>query len=74
VFHSLPDLITALEKYLALHNQAPKPFVWTAQAKDIPAKVTRARKKLHHSNVMLIKLHCTGELAKALGEKARVTA
>ena len=47
VFHSLPDLITALEKYLALHNQAPKPFVWTAQAKDILAKVTRARKKLH---------------------------
>jgi hypothetical protein len=47
VSHSLPDLITAVEKYLTLHNQAPKPFVWTAQAKDIPAKVTRARKKLH---------------------------
>jgi transposase len=47
VFHSLPELITALEKYLVQHNKGPKPFIWTAQAKDILAKVARARKKLH---------------------------
>ena len=30
VFHSLVDLQAAINRYLAEHNQAPKPFVWTA--------------------------------------------
>ena len=47
VFHSLPELITELEKYLLQHNKEPKPYIWTAQAKDILAKVTRARAKLN---------------------------
>ncbi len=46
VFRSLPELIAALEKYLGQHNKEPKPFIWTATAKDILSKVTRARKKL----------------------------
>ena len=46
VFRSLPELIAALEKYLAQHNKEPKSFIWTAAAKDILSKVTRARKKL----------------------------
>ena len=46
VFRSLPELIAALEKYLAHHNKEPKPFIWTANAKDVLSKVTRARKKL----------------------------
>ena len=47
VFHSLPELIAALEKYLLQHNKEPKPSIWTAQAKDILTKVTRARAKLN---------------------------
>jgi transposase len=46
VFHSLPELVSALEKYLAEHNNEPKPYIWTAKATDILAKVARARKKL----------------------------
>jgi transposase/transcriptional regulator with XRE-family HTH domain len=46
VFHSVPELVTALEKYIAQHNKEPKPFIWTAKATDILAKVARARKKL----------------------------
>ena len=46
VFRSLPELVAALEKYLSHHNKEPKPFIWTANAKDILSKVTRARKKL----------------------------
>jgi transposase/transcriptional regulator with XRE-family HTH domain len=46
VFHSLPELVAALAKYVAEHNKAPKPFVWTARANDILAKVTRARRKV----------------------------
>jgi hypothetical protein len=47
VFHSLPELIAALEKYLPQHNKEPKPSIWTDQAKDILAKVTCARAKLN---------------------------
>ena len=32
VFHSVPDLITAIEEYLAANNADPEPFVWTATA------------------------------------------
>jgi len=46
VFHSVEELVTALEKYLTLHNQAPSPFIWTAKATDILMKVKRARQKL----------------------------
>jgi transposase len=43
VFHSVPDLIAAIEAYLAAHNENPKPFMWTATAEDILAKVARGR-------------------------------
>ena len=39
VFHSVPDLITAIEEYLKATNDNPKPFVWTATAEAILAKV-----------------------------------
>jgi transposase len=47
VFHNVPDLIAKIEEHLAHHNREPKPFIWTATATDILAKVTRARAKLH---------------------------
>ena len=43
VFHSVPDLIAAIEAYLTAHNNDPNPFVWTATAEDILAKVARGR-------------------------------
>jgi transposase len=46
VFHSVDDLIAAIEDYLRLHNADPIPFVWTATAEQILAKVARARTKL----------------------------
>jgi transposase len=46
VFRSVPELIAAIKEYIALHNQNPKPFVWTAKANDILAKVIRANRKL----------------------------
>ena len=41
VFHSVPDLITAIEAYLDAHDSGPKPFVWTATADEVLAKVAR---------------------------------
>ena len=46
VFRSVPDLITAIESYIESHNESPKPFIWTAQAKDILQKVIRANRRL----------------------------
>jgi transposase len=48
VFKSVPDLIAAIEEYLRVHNDDPKPFVWTATADDILAKVRRGRVTLTH--------------------------
>lgn len=45
-FGSVQELIQAIESYLAASNQNPKPFIWTAKACDIMAKVSRARRKL----------------------------
>lgn len=46
VFHSVNDLITAIEEYLRVHNEDPVPFVWTATAEEILDKVRRARATL----------------------------
>jgi transposase len=43
VFHSVPDLITAIETYLEATNTNPQPFVWTATADQILEKVRRGR-------------------------------
>lgn len=46
VFRSVPELIKAIEAYIAEHNQNPKPFIWTAKANDILQKVIRANRRL----------------------------
>jgi transposase len=43
IFHSVNDLVTAIEGYLKVNNDNPKPFVWTATAEQILAKVARGR-------------------------------
>jgi len=47
VFHSVPELITAIDSYIADHNQHPKPFIRTAKASDILEKVKRSQAVLH---------------------------
>jgi hypothetical protein len=46
VFHSVDELIAAIEQYIELHNREPKPFIWTASASDILEKVKRGRETL----------------------------
>jgi transposase len=46
-FASVDDLIGAIIEYINAHNENPKPFIWTASATDILAKVKRARKALN---------------------------
>ncbi len=43
IFHNVPDLIDAIQTYLAAHNQNPEPFQWTATSDQILDKVRRGR-------------------------------
>lgn len=45
-FRSVPELIKAIEDYIAHHNDFPTTFTWTAKVEDILSKVARARKVL----------------------------
>ena len=46
VFTSVPDLVAAIDEYVAHHNTNPKPFIWTKSARDILQKVIRANARL----------------------------
>jgi len=48
VFQDLEQLIMAIGNYIDVHNQNPKPFIWTAKANDILEKVTRAKTALNN--------------------------
>ena len=43
VFASVPELIEAIEEYMRIHNDDPKPFVWTASVQSILDKVNRCK-------------------------------
>jgi len=46
VFTSVPELVSAIDGYIAHHNTKPKPFIWTKSATDILQKVIRANSRL----------------------------
>ena len=46
VFTSVPELVQAIDEYVAHHNINPKPFIWTKSARDILQKVIRANRRL----------------------------
>ena len=48
VFRDVIELVEAIDSYIDQHNVKPKPFIWTAKAKDILEKVKRARKTLNN--------------------------
>ncbi len=45
VFRSVEQLVATIERYIEHANDDPKPFVWTASAASIMAKL-----KMHHPN------------------------
>ncbi|WP_276289607.1 IS630 family transposase [Cupriavidus basilensis] len=46
VFTSVPELVDAINEYIAHHNTNPEPFIWTKSARDILQKVIRANRRL----------------------------
>jgi transposase len=45
-FRNVPELITAINDYVRLHNVDPRPLVWTAKANDILKKVAKCQATL----------------------------
>lgn len=45
-FRSVPELIAAIDHYIAENNNSPKPFVWTASAQSILEKVRHCKEVL----------------------------
>jgi hypothetical protein len=41
VFRSVQELETAIRDYIDVHNEAPKPFVWTKTADQILDSIAR---------------------------------
>jgi transposase len=47
VFGSVAELQAAINRFIAKTNEAPKPFVWTADPDDIIAAVRRGHQELN---------------------------
>jgi len=43
----VPELIQAIDGYIAHHNTSSKPFIWTKIARDILQKIIRATLATH---------------------------
>lgn len=43
VFHSVDELTSEIDTYIKRHNQAPKPFAWTASVEKILRKVSKCK-------------------------------
>ena len=47
-FRGVPQLIAAIQSYIAAHNENSKPFIWTASVTAILEKIRRARAVLNN--------------------------
>ena len=47
VFRSVKDLEAAIREYIDVHNEDPKPFVWTKTADQILASIARYAQRTH---------------------------
>ena len=46
IFRNVPELITAIHKFLETHNQNPRIFTWTASVESILTKVSKCKEAL----------------------------
>ena len=51
VFRSVKDLESAIREYIDVHNEDPKPFVWTKTADQILASIARYAQRTTASNL-----------------------
>src|ERR1035438_7367135 len=51
VFHSVAELQQAIREYIDEHKRKPKPYLWTAKARDILEKIKRDWMKLRAGGI-----------------------
>lgn len=47
IFRSVKELESAIREYIGIHNEDPRPFVWTRTADQILASIARFAKRTH---------------------------
>lgn len=52
VFHSVKELESAIRDYIDVHNEAPKPFIWTRTADQILASIARFAQRTSANQLM----------------------
>lgn len=57
VFRSVEDLVATIDRYVASANHDPKPFVWTASAASIKAKLKMHDPNESHISVSSSRIH-----------------
>ncbi len=60
VFRSVKELETAIRDYIDVHNEDPKPFVWTKTADQILASIARFAQRTRSSPADGVKSRITG--------------
>jgi hypothetical protein len=47
-FQSVPELIAAIDEFIRVNNNNPKPFVWTKKVEDILEKIGHCKAIMRH--------------------------
>jgi transposase len=43
VFHSVPHLVAAIEEYIRINNETPRPFVWLKKVEQFLEEINRCK-------------------------------
>jgi transposase len=68
VFHSVPDLIAAIEEFMEKWNKDPRPFVWTATVESIVEKLQGCRQTLERIQPGITQPRLRKKRAKSRGK------
>jgi transposase len=60
IFRSVKELEAAIHEYLDVHNEAPKPFIWTKTADEILASIARYAQRTHSTKSRRLISRITG--------------
>src|SRR5215831_16697628 len=73
VFRSVRELASAIREYIRVHNEDPKPFVWTRTADQILDSMARyARRTLtSHPSRITSRINVTGDYVSSSSRKSK---
>ncbi len=72
VFHSVPELVQAIQEFLDAYNSDPQPFVWTASVASILEKIGRCKAVLNELRADIVTtqtIHYVWSSSRSQGER-----